>query len=62
MEGKFLGVDRKSMYHSIPNNLVWNGEDKGNVLFKPTDEGQFDFLVYTTMIYNSNPMGCFILI
>lgn len=59
MEGKFLGVDRKSMYHSIPNNLVWNGEDKGNILFKPTDEGQFDFLVYTTMIYNSNPMGMF---
>lgn len=59
LEGKFLGIDRKTMYHSIPNNLVWNGEDKDNILFKATDVGQFDFLVYTVIVYNSNPMGIF---
>ena len=46
MNGKFIGIEVDSMFHTIPNNLVWDNEGKGNVLFEPTDEGQFDFLIY----------------
>ena len=59
MNGKFIGIEVDSMFHTIPNNLVWDNEGKGNVLFEPTDEGQFDFLIYITAIYNCNPVGMF---
>ena len=52
MNGKFIGIEVDSMFHTIPNNLVWDNEGKGNVLFEPTDEGQFDFLIYLISLFH----------
>ena len=52
---KFMGIDNTTMHHQLNNNLVWNGENKEDVMFTSNREDVFDFLVYTILIYNCSP-------
>lgn len=52
---KFMGIDNSTMHHQLNNNLVWNGENKEDVMFTSNREDVFDFLVYTILIYNCSP-------
>lgn len=52
---KFMGIDKSTMHHQLNNNLVWNGEDRDNVMFTSNREDVFDFLTYTILIYNCSP-------
>lgn len=46
-EDKYNGVKKEESFMRFGNNLIGSGE---NVIFKPTTEGKFDFMVYVALL------------
>lgn len=53
------GIETQDIFYKFHNSFVRATESGINYYFEPTQEGQLDYMVYTTLLYTSNNDGQF---
>ena len=52
----FCGLDTNTLFQKMDNNFVY-AQNKEDIIFEPNSEGQLDFALWVSLIFNANPLG-----